>query len=476
MDILDWGSDLRARLRLEQASGGLADASLSVLLENVPVTLAVLYGADHRFVFANRAYRTAVGRSDSIVGLTLAEALGTDAARIWAPVLDGVRQTDTPWHQDEVRDPFSGRLWTVHLLPLKDDAGAVLGVLSLGLDVTAEVEANRRAEAARVEGLRHLERLNLAVEATDLGMWEWDVETGAVFWSGRQRALFGLSEDAVASYEVWCEALHPEDRERVLAAVTALLDPASDGRLALEHRIVRPDGSVIWIASRGRMIYGDREGRRGPVRLLGTIRDVTARKASEDARRMLLREMDHRIKNLFAVANGIVAVSARTATGVRELADTIRGRLQALATSHALVRPLLDDTASDQRAPLRDLVETVLRPFADRPDQIALDGPEVRLPMATASTLALVLHELGTNASKYGGLRDGTVRVAWRLDGHRLHLTWTEACAEARPESASRGFGSVLLERSVRDTLRGEIATTWDPAGIEVVLAIPVGP
>ncbi|WP_181707614.1 HWE histidine kinase domain-containing protein [Chthonobacter rhizosphaerae] len=472
MSFVDWGLDLRKRLRIGSADGGLADASLAVLLENVPVTLAVIHGPEHRYAFANRAYRAAVGRSDPIVGLTLTDALGADAAVVWGPILHEVRTGGMPWHREEVKDPFEGRIWNLHILPLQDEGGQNVGVLSLGLDVTAEVEARRKAEDSRAETLRNLERLELAVEATDLGMWEWDVQTGKVFWSERQRRIFGLPQGVEPSFEFWRDAIHPEDRDGVLAAVSSLMNPASGGRLTVEHRVVRPDGSMSWITGRGRMMYGERDGKTVTVRLLGTILDVTERKAAEETRQLLLREMDHRIKNVFAIADGIVAVSARSSATPGELADAVRGRLQALAASHALVRPLVDGTGRRDLVAIADLVRTVLKPFADAEHQVTVSGPDIKLPLDRASALALVLHELATNARKYGGLRNGNVSVSWRMESHDLNIDWAERTKQ--PEClGSNGFGSLLLERTVRDTLGGSITREWSNEGLKVKVLLP---
>ncbi|WP_075218275.1 HWE histidine kinase domain-containing protein [Mongoliimonas terrestris] len=472
MSFVDWGLDLRNRLRIGSDGGSLADASLAALLENVPVTLAIIYGPEHRYAFANRAYRTAVGRTDPVVGLTLADALGADAAVVWGPILHEVTAGGTPWHREEVKDPFEGRIWNLHILPLQDEAGEIVGVLSLGLDVTAEVEARRKAEDSRAEALRNFERLELAVEATGLGMWEWEVQTGAVFWSERQKRFFGLPEGIEPSFEFWRDAIHPEDRDRVLEEVGAMMDPASGGRLAVEHRVVRPDGTTSWITGRGRMIYGERDGKTVPVRLLGTILDVTDRKTAENARHLLLREMDHRVKNVFAITDGIVMVSARNSATPRELAETVRGRLEALAASHALVRPLVDGTGRGDSVAISDLVQTVLKPFADADHQVTVSGPDVKLPLNRASALALVLHELATNARKYGGLRSGNVAVSWRTDGRDLEIDWTERTE--RPERVGpNGFGSLLLERTIRDTLGGSITREWANEGLKVKVSVP---
>jgi PAS domain S-box-containing protein len=121
-------------------------------------------------------------------------------------------------------------------------------------------------------------RLEVAIDATSLGVWEWDVESGGVYWSDRMREILGIGKDVAADYELWVSLLHPEDAANVRAAAHQLLDPSSGGRMHLQHRVLLPTGEVSWIESHGQMIYED--GR--PVRLLGTVTDITARKRTED--------------------------------------------------------------------------------------------------------------------------------------------------------------------------------------------------
>ena len=229
----------------------------------------------------------------------------------------------------------------------------------------------------------HHERLELAVEATELGLWEWDIRTGELFWSERQRAIFGVAPQAALSYQSWSDALHPEDRDWVIALVRDLLVPGSTGRLQMEHRVVRPSGEVRWVFANGRLLYEGAE--RAPARLLGTVFDITDRKRAEEDRQLLLRELNHRVKNLFAVTSGLVALTARSAATPQEMGTALRGRIEALARAHDLLQPghrgrRPRRPADGPRAARPGDPRAVRRPTATRSPSRARRSPSGRRP------------------------------------------------------------------------------------------------
>ena len=265
-----------------------------------------------------------------------------------------------------------------------------------------------RRGCAFVRRLPH-ERLELAVEATELGLWEWDMLSGELFWSLRQRAIFGLSGDAPVTYESWAGALHPQDRDWVFAAVAKAIDPAGDGRLQLEHRIVLPSGAVRWIFANARCFFAGAGAARTGIRLLGTVLDIDERKRAEEERRLLVRELNHRVKNLFAVATSLVALTARSSATPLAMGEALRGRFAALGRAHELIRPALGpEGILDQGTRLHDLAAAVLEPYGgEEGERIALDGPVLPVGPQAATAMTLVLHELATNAVKYGALGEG---------------------------------------------------------------------
>ena len=195
----------------------------------------------------------------------------------------------------------------------------------------------------------------------------------------------------------------------------------------------------------------------------------------------LTDEMGHRVKNLFAIVSGMIRVSARAATNPQEMSEILSGRLHALAAAHAVVRRTFDDKGiASQGAELGEIVATILRPHEGTGmlghDQFKVIGPPIRLGDRATNAFALVLHELATNAAKYGALKadTGSVQVCWRSDGGRLVLTWEERGGPVIIRAPTKqGFGSVLTKNTVVGQLGGELGYDWHTNGLTVTMAVP---
>ncbi|HEV2363142.1 MAG TPA: chemotaxis protein CheB [Caulobacteraceae bacterium] len=208
--------------------------------------------------------------------------------------------------------------------------------------------------------------------------------------------------------------------------------------------------------------------------------DVSQRSLHEQQQKLLLREMDHRVKNLFAIVGGMVTLTARSAATPRDLAETVQGRLDALASAHRLVMP--QQGHKTPHATLEELVRAILAPYieparADGHPRVEIDGPEVSVGNDTATGLALVIHELATNAAKYGALSvsGGHVGVSWSTANGRLCLSWQEAGGPLVNGAPSHeGFGARLARRSVKGQLGGDMVVHWNPDGLAVVISAPM--
>jgi PAS domain S-box-containing protein len=472
-------------VRFQAGDVGFGPEALAELLENVPLAIAVTIGAEHRFVFANRLFRSALRhRASNVIGRTAKEVAGDlatpEAQSRRTKVLETGEAAELAAVPIETAPGEEPTYWDIKLLPVLDSDDHVAGVLTLGANVTDRVKAQAEAERqARVAAYEN-ERLALAVAATELGLWEWDARTGETFWSDRQKTLFGLPRDRAVTYDDWHSALHPDDRNRVVPAVHALLDPASGGQLDLEHRIVHPDGTVRWILSRGRMLYEIVDGELKPARLLGTVLDITERRHAEEARQLLVRELNHRVKNLFAVASSMVSLTARSAPTPMAMATSLRGRLDALSRAHELIRPAVaEDDPPRQATTIDMLVRAVMEPHVH--DQtgrrLIVEGPPVPTGPSSATGLTLTLHELATNAAKYGAFSvpEGHVRIAWRVADMDVLLTWEEIGGPAVPGApATTGFGSQLARKSVTGQLGGDIRNHWLSEGLRVEIRLPM--
>ena len=208
-------------------------------------------------------------------------------------------------------------------------------------------------------------------------------------------------------------------------------------------------------------------------------REDQTRRALEE-QETVAKEMSHRLKNLFAITDGMIHASAKSAKTPEQLAETLSGRLHALASAHSLVHRKVSDRASDA-APtdLTSLIQTVLAAHgvgAERgAPSIFIEGPPVSCSDRATNGLAMIFHELATNATKYGALATdgGQVAIRWQLADDKVHLTWTEAGGPQITSAPDRiGFGSTLIARTVKTQFRGTIERDWGLEGLTVTMVI----
>jgi PAS domain S-box-containing protein len=334
-----------------------------------------------------------------------------------------------------------------------------------------------RDRAQATEALRGSEeRLRFALEAAELGSWEVDLRAGVVRRSPRALEVFGFGPEAAEDrYPSWRGRMHPEDRAGAVGAIEA----AVAGRIEayrVEYRHQRPDGRWIWVESHGRVVARD-PATGAATRLAGTSRDVTERRAAEERQALLAREVDHRAKNALAVVQAAVRLTPKADPA--GFARAIEGRVNALARAQTLL-------AADRwsSADLRSLIEGELAPFLaageDRPAAV-LSGPRVALPAEATQPIAMAVHELATNAVKHGALsrRGGQVLVYWTLDTDRdpaqLELRWVERGGPpVSGDPERRGFGSRVLDGTVRRQLGGRVELEWDASGLVCRITVPL--
>ncbi len=212
------------------------------------------------------------------------------------------------------------------------------------------------------------------------------------------------------------------------------------------------------------------------LRMLNTERDL---KGALEQQETLTNEMSHRVKNLFAVTTGLVRLSARAASTPADMADVLLGRLAALAEANALVRRSFGDKTTLEPVDLAELARKIMRPHAaaGRSENFAAGGPPVSLGERATNGLALVLHELATNAVKYGALKgdDGTVSLAWRIENDRLAIDWFERGGPPIAHAPSGfGFGTRLSRTTIVDQFGGELNYDWQPQGLSVTMKMPL--
>jgi PAS domain S-box-containing protein len=350
-------------------------------------------------------------------------------------------------------------------MPLWAENGELVGALNTLVDMS---EHQRREETAL--------RLVSVVESSHDAIVSKDLHGIIVSWNGSAERLFGYKAEEVIGRPI--TILIPEDRydeERVI------LERIARGERVEHYETIRrrKDGSLVELSL---TISPVRNARGEVIGASKIARDITERRQAEQQKNLLLREMNHRVKNLLTLAGGLVALSARSRATQEEMVQVLQGRLRALARAHDLTLPDLSngETRGDVATTLGALLEAIFSPFVVGDDdsdlRIVSTGPDIPISGQAVTTVALLLHEFATNAAKHGALSsaEGKVQVEWTTVADDLVLTWSErAGPKITQEPEGEGFGSVL-SRGATSQLGGQIFRSWLPEGLIIRLTAPL--
>lgn len=313
-----------------------------------------------------------------------------------------------------------------------------------------------------------------ALDAGGVGYWEFDLKSEALHVSRRGKELLGVAPSRELAFADLLDRIAPQDQARPVKALESILRTGG-GVYDVEFRLIDQDR---WVNVRGRMAL-DASGR--PRRLIGVLAEVTDRHeafaaVSESGRRqrLLINELNHRVKNTLATIQSIALQTGRGAADVQEFQRNFQARLMSLAKTHdALTR------SNWESLNLPDLLRAELAPYAS--DRVRLAGPDVALEPRQALALGMVFHEMATNAAKYGALSAaaGRVDVAWRVQNHgeagaRLALDWRESGGPPVSPPARAGFGSRLIPRSIEHELSGRAELNFARDGLRAGFVIPL--
>jgi PAS domain S-box-containing protein len=314
-----------------------------------------------------------------------------------------------------------------------------------------ELESRVRDRMAELESamarLRQSDQLrSLALAAGQMGSWNWDILNGKYVCDEGQCRIFGINPEC---FELGADnvrtLVHPDDRDRVHHALQNIAKTGEPHQT--EFRVCRPNGELRWCIGTAAASF-DTAGR--VVRMSGVTIDITDRLA-EERQELLTREVDHRAKNALAVVQSIVRLTR--ATTIEDYVEAVEGRIFALARAHLLL-----PESRWRGADLGRLVTEELAPYrTHETDKIATKGPDVRLEPATAQAVAVALHELSTNAAKYGALsvKSGRVALSWELRTGTLILKWLELGGPPVKAPASHGYGSKVIRAAIERQLGG---------------------
>ena len=389
--------------------------------------------------------------AEEMIGESIWKLIPQDGEHDEINILNTIRTGQPIASHESVRLHRSGRRIhvAVSVSPILNPQGMVVGASTVARDVT-----DRKRQTERLQ--ENEARLRLALRSARAGAWDFDLRRRELHWSPEMFALYGLDPaKGQPSRESLAQRISPAHRRRARREFAKAM--LQGGSFTLEFPIMRPDGTEIWTALAGDVIK-DEQGR--PVSARGIDQDITERKNWEKRQAMLLRELSHRVKNTLAVVQSVARQTLRSSPNPKSFVEAFEGRIRSLAASHSLL------TEADWGGARLDIIirHQVAAMVHDYDGRFRLRGPEVVLSAEVATQLGLVLHELATNAAKYGSLSvpEGVVDVVWSATRTKLRLVWRE---HGGPRIAKApqfsGFGSLLITSSA-----AKVTQRFTPGGL----------
>jgi PAS domain S-box-containing protein len=343
------------------------------------------------------------------------------------------------------------------------------------LDDKARVQGKHHSGGeGSVQALRHHDHMfKVLTDAMPQMVWSTLPDGHHDYYNARWYEFTGVAAGSTDGAG-WNEMFHVDDRDRAWERWRHAL--ATGEPYEIEYRLRHHTGNYRWTLGRALPVR-DRNGT--ITRWIGTCTDIDAAKRSAELSEIMSRELSHRIKNIFAVIAGLITLSPQDTDDVRSFAEILSARVAALGRAQEFVRPHSDYSAPRFRdAMLHQMIRELLSPYpALAVGKIIVEGDDLKVDDNGATPIALTIHELATNAMKYGALSvaDGKVMISTATDGENLMLKWVESggpAVAAEPDNV--GFGTMLTEISVANQLGGTIDRMWDASGLQVTLIVPV--
>lgn len=380
---------------------------------------------------------------------------------------------------ERIVEPSDGSrvIAAISIDPLRSPKGELIGAVHCFTDITDRKRMDAALEQSRLRALEHEQLLAATYEHAAIGISEVGPDGRFLRVNEAICAIVGMSREQHMSATLF-DRTHPDDadpdREAFRKQINGELEFYS-----VEKRLLRPDGRVIWLSVRSTPVRSDNGQLLYVVRV---VQDITERKAAERRQKLLIDELNHRVKNTLATVQSLASQSARGAPTPALFREAFEGRLIALSKAHDQLT-----VHHWESADLRELLSATLSPYAGvGPERIVLRGEDIELRPRAVLTLAMVFHELTTNAAKYGALSapGGAVEVQWQPvpaeDGGKdgelpmLRIDWTERGGPEVTEPTRRGFGSKLIEGSVAAEHGGNVRVVYEPSGLRCEIVMPL--
>ena len=472
---------LTDRLYRARTMSEVYDAALDAITESLDSERAsvLLFDSDNVMRFV--AWR---GLSDhyraALEGHTPWKPGDRDPAPIFVPDID--RTTESQNVQDAIR---SEGIRALAFVPLMAE-GAVIGKFmtyyedvrsfpeeerALALNIARQVgfslerhRSERARQSAELELRNSEERFRAMSEVAPVMMWISDDKGACLHLNRMLREFWGVDAGRMDRFD-WRDSMHPEDAPEIGHRMFEALTNRTEVQVKGRYRNTLGEYRLLQTHARPRF-----SGAGEFLGFVGVNTDVTERERAEAQRDLLFAELNHRVKNTLAVVQGIARQTFKASTTMEQAKEAFDGRLMALARAHDLLTRGRRDLAS-----LGDLAAEVLHSRGMDKSRSRIAGPQVLLPPKQALSVAMALHELFTNAVKYGAFANdqGLLDLVWTFDNGRVVIVWSEKRGPAVSKPSHRGFGSVLLERTVAD-IGGEVTVDFDTSGITCRMTFPL--
>lgn len=432
--------------------------ALRSFADAMPIMFSIV-GKDGRYEYVNEAYRAFGATPDAVVGRHVSDLLDAEAFRKVKPHMDRAMAGDVVSFENRI-NVRSGveRDVLVTFAPRLSGAGEPNGYYGAVVDISDQKRRQR-------EILERTQQYRAIADSIPYGIWTCDATGRLTYVSDSFLDLVGMSFEAAADFG-WVSKLIPGSAETARAAWNDCV--ARRGNWECEHRFVGSDGRHYDILAIARPVF-DEAGEL--LSYVGLNLDITERKQREETLALVSAELDHRVKNIFS----LVITIARQASGSAMTLDDFRrgfeGRMRALASAHQMIAE-----GGWEGMSLKSLVETELAPYGSTDRRTwRIEGPDILLPVRTVQPLALAIHELATNAAKYGALKDvtGGLSVTWtdQPDGG-VDILWEETGLTGIVAPDKAGFGSRVLKQVLVMQLGADVAVDFREIGLRVRIGL----
>ena len=481
----DYKEEARIIRELTRAGAGPDPFSSAVRATRMPMLITDPRRDDNPIVFANAAFARLTGYDrEAILGRNCRFLQGPETDRADVARLRRAIESREPIELDLLNYKRDGSTFWNRLLvsPVFGEDGELTYFFASQFDVTLErerlVRLQRDRDALEAEvGQRNAElqaseeRLRFALEAGQLGSWSINLDTGHLTASDSCKVICGRQPGDPLTLDELQASIHPDDRSVQQDAIEQAI--ANRSLLDAEYRLTTPAGQEKWVQIRGRAHY---RADGTPLLITGTSQDITERRAIQSQRALLTRELHHRVQNTLASLSAIVSQTMRRASSMEDAAATLSARIQAMAAANTLL--ITEDFGSIS---MEDLVRRSLAPFGvEDTARFRLSGPNLRLPPQVIIAYALALHELATNASKYGALSNamGVVEVTWSLKEEAglpmLHMLWQERGGPPVVPPRDTSFGTQLIKRVLATEIGGRVDVDYRTEGVVFTAVAPL--